>query len=95
MSGTREEFPAGSGVLYEEGFDAKGCRMVERMWREGYEDAAVAQSLRCHSPADLRLLLETIGLSLVAIEPYEDESYGRQASLAEAMLYLCKLEKEA
>jgi hypothetical protein len=40
-------------------------------------------------------LLETIGLSLVAIEPYEDESYGRQASLAEAMLYLCKLEKEA
>jgi SAM-dependent methyltransferase len=93
-SGTREEFPAGSGVLYEEGFDAEGCRMVERMWREGHEDAAVAQSLRCYSPADLRLLLETIGLSLVVIEPYEDESYGNQASLAEAMLYLCKLEKE-
>jgi SAM-dependent methyltransferase len=94
IAGTREEFPAGSGVHYEEGFDAEGCRMVERMWREGHEDEAVTQSLRCYAPADLRLLLETIGLSLAAIEPYEDQSYASRASLAESMLYLCKLEKE-
>jgi SAM-dependent methyltransferase len=52
----------------------------------------LTQSLRCYAPADLRLLLQGTGLTLVAIEPYEDQTYGARASLSEAMLYLSKLE---
>jgi len=91
LAGTREEFPTGSGVYYEECFDAEGSRMEERMWQDGDEDSAVVQSLRCYSPPDLRLLLEATGLSLLTIEPYEDESHANAAPLAEAMLYLSKL----
>lgn len=92
VTGTEEEFPNGSGVYYEEGFDAEGCRMVERMWQGGHEDAAVSQSLRCYTPEDLRLLLEATHLSLVAIEPYADQTHQDRVPLDKAMLYLCKLE---
>lgn len=90
-AGNEEEFPPGTGVRYLDGFDAEGSRMTERMWREGHEDSAVTQSLRCYSPADLRLLLEGTGLSLDVVEPYEDESYGTSCPMADAMLYLAKL----
>lgn len=91
LAGTQEEFPDGSGVIYEEGFDPDGCRMMERMWRRGDEGNAVTQSLRCYSPADLRLLLETTGLSLVTTEPFGDQTYERAVPMDEAMLYLCVL----
>jgi SAM-dependent methyltransferase len=91
LAGTVEEFPPGSGVSYEEGFDAGGCRMVERMWLQDEGKSAVRQSLRCYSPADLRLLLEPTELTLVEIEAYEDEQHRLQVPLAEAMLYLAKL----
>jgi SAM-dependent methyltransferase len=93
LAGTVDEFPAGSGVYYEEGFDPEGCRMVERMWREGDQVGAVTQSLRCYAPADLELLLEATGLGIVAVEPYEDETHGGRVPLLEAMLYLAKLER--
>jgi SAM-dependent methyltransferase len=95
LAGTVDEFPAGSGVYYEEGFDPDGCRMVERMWRDDDEAGAVTQSLRCYAPADLRLLLEATGLGVVAVEPYEDETHGQRVPLLEAMLYLAKLEPRA
>ena len=50
-------------------FDAEGCRMLDRWWSVGAEDDKVTQSLRCYSPADLRLLLEGTGLRLEALEP--------------------------
>jgi len=84
----------GSGIYYEEGFDPDGCRMEERMWRASDEGGSLTQSLRCYAPADLRLLLEATDLSLVAIEPYEDETYEHLVPLFEAMLYLGKLERE-
>jgi SAM-dependent methyltransferase len=90
-AGGEEEFPEGSGVRYRDGFDPIGSRMFEEMWREGYEDDVVTQTLRCYSPADLRLLLEGTTLVLDTVEPYEDETYGSAAPLAEAMLYLAKL----
>jgi hypothetical protein len=62
--------------------------MTERMWRVGHEDDAVTQSLRCYSPADLRLLIEGTGLSVVDVEPFTDERYGQPCELADAMLYL-------
>jgi SAM-dependent methyltransferase len=89
--GHEEEFPTGSGVHYLDGFDAEGSRMTERMWRVGHEDDAVTQSLRCYSPADLRLLLGGTGLTLVGIEPFTDERYGEPCELADAMLYLARL----
>ena len=94
VAGTVEEFPTGSGVRYEERFDAEGCRMVERMWRDSAEDEAVSQSLRCYSPADLLLLLESTHLSITAMEPFEDESHRTRVPLSEAMLYLAKLEPD-
>jgi SAM-dependent methyltransferase len=92
VAGTTEEFPMGSGIYYEEGFEAESCRMLERMWRDGEERNALTQSLRCYSPADLRLLLMNIGLALTSIEPYGDETYARAVPLLDAMLYLGKFE---
>jgi SAM-dependent methyltransferase len=91
QTGNEEEFPAGSGVRYLDGFDAEGSRMTERMWRVGHEDAAVTQSIRCYSPADLRLLLEGTGLSVVDVEPFADAGYGEPCGLDEAMLFLATL----
>jgi len=90
-AGNEEEFPEGSGIRYREDFDADGGRMIEQMWREGHEDDAVTQSLRCYAPADLRLLLEGTGLLLVEVEAYEDEWYGEPCALEHAMVYLAKL----
>jgi SAM-dependent methyltransferase len=90
-AGNEEEFPTGSGVRYLDGFDSGGCRMTERMWRVGQEDDAVTQSLRCYSPADLCLLLEGTGLSVVEAEPFTDEGYSQSCELADAMLYLATL----
>jgi SAM-dependent methyltransferase len=91
QSGNEEEFPMGSGIWYLDGFDAEGCRMTERMWRIGHGEEAVTQSLRCYSPADLRLLLEETGLSVLDVEPFTDEAYGEPCELADAMLYLAAL----
>ena len=90
-AGGEEEFPEGSGVHYRDGFDANGSRMFEDMWRDGHEDDVVTQSLRCYSPADLRLLLQGTGLELTAVEPFKDESYTRACPLETAMLYLARL----
>lgn len=79
------------------GFDAEECRMLDRWWPVGAEGAAVTQSLRCYSPADLRLLLEGTGLTLASVEPgagmMEDDS-GRfvdQVPLDRAMQYIATL----
>jgi SAM-dependent methyltransferase len=90
-AGNEEEFPTGSGVHYLDGFDAETCRLTERMWRVGREDEGVTQSIRCYSPADLRLLLEGTGLSLLDVEPFTDETHGEPCDLTDAMLYLAVL----
>ena len=54
------------GVRRVYGFDAEGCRWLDT-WSRG--DEAVTQSLRCYSPADLRLLLSGTGLRLEAVVP--------------------------
>jgi SAM-dependent methyltransferase len=90
-AGNEEEFPEGSGIRYREGFEAEGNRMTEQMWRAADADDVVTQSLRCYSPADLRLLLEGTDLGLVTIESYMDQWYGEPAALGDAMVYLAKL----
>jgi SAM-dependent methyltransferase len=91
VAGDEEEFPEGTGIRYREDFDAGSSRMVEHMWRSGHEDEVVTQSLRCYSPADLRLLLERTGLILSVFESYEDQWYGEPCRIQDAMLYLAKL----
>lgn len=90
-AGNEEEFPEGTGIRYRDDFDAEGCRMTEAMWREGQEDEVLTQSLRCYSPADLRLLLEGTNLDLDGFEPYEDQWYGTPCAIEAAMVYLTKL----
>jgi len=58
----------GDGSARRYGFDADGCRMLDRWWPEGREEESVTQSLRAYSPADLRLLLEGTGLVMDGIE---------------------------
>lgn len=90
-AGDEAEFPEGSRIYYREGFDAEGSRMTEQMWRTGDEEEVVTQSLRCYSPADLRLLLEGTDLELAEVEPYTDQWYGERTALGDAMVYLAKL----
>ena len=74
-------------------FDAEGCRWLDE-WSHNGE--SVTQSLRCYSPADLRLLLEGTGLRLAEIVPggkmdYTTVRFIPQASLGEAMSYIAVL----
>lgn len=50
-------------------FDADGCRWVDTWWTIDQPEEAVQQSLRCYSPADLRMLLEPTGLHLTHVKP--------------------------
>ena len=79
-------------VMYRSDFDADGSRLEESIWPVGEDESqAVTQSLRCYSPADLRLLLEGTGLALDTIEAYESEGHEKRVPLQQAMLYLAKL----
>lgn len=73
------------------GFDTQNCRMLDTWWRTESPEAPVTQSLRCYSPADLRILLEGTGLALKDVKPGGTiDTSGRflpEASLAEAMDY--------
>lgn len=77
-------------------FDFLNCRMLDT-WFDG--EGSVTQSLRCYSPQDLKMLLETTGLTLVDIEPggamnYKTWEYHEHVDLNEAMSYMVKLVKE-
>lgn len=77
-------------------FDADQCRWLDKWWLAEHEAQAVTQSLRCYSPADLRLLLKGTGLSLDSVEPggtvdWEKGEYIHKAPLGKAMYYTAKL----
>ena len=78
------------------GFDAAECRMLDSWWPANDETQAVTQSLRCYSPADLKLLLEETGLSLETYESggavdYQARQYCEHVQLEQAMQYRAKL----
>ncbi|MBV7335997.1 class I SAM-dependent methyltransferase [Chloroflexi bacterium TSY] len=80
------------------GFDADGCRWTDTWWPLDDESDTVTQSLRCYSPADLRLLLSGTGLQLSQVVPggamdYEKMVYTEKVELAQATQYIAKLEK--
>ncbi len=78
------------------GFDGESCRWIDRWWLKG-GTGVVEQTLRCYSPADLRLLLEGTGLALVEVQPggmmdYERARYIESAPLEQAMWYVAVLQ---
>ena len=85
-------FMRAAGEQYEDGdrgegrtvFDPEGSRLLDTIWRRDEKQDAIIQSLRCYSPADLRMLLDGPGLLLDAIEPYESENHERRDQLTEA-----------
>ncbi len=81
--------------MREYGFDGEGCRWIDRWWLENGGEA-IEQSLRCYSPADLRLLLEGTGLALVDVKAggmmdYKSGRYVEAAPLEQAMWYVAIL----
>jgi SAM-dependent methyltransferase len=77
-------------------FDADGCRWVDTWWPIGKPEEAVQQSLRCYSPADLRMLLEPTGLQLQQIKPggtvdWEQGKWLASVPLGKALNYLAQL----
>ena len=74
-------------------FDAHRCRWIDT-WRMA--DEHVTQSWRCYSPADLRLLLEGVGLEIIDVQPggamdYATGRFQAEAPLLEAMWYTAVL----
>ncbi|HLM84155.1 MAG TPA: class I SAM-dependent methyltransferase [Candidatus Bathyarchaeia archaeon] len=87
-----------SGIKRKLDFDFENCRW-EDTWTKENGHKSIKQSLRCYSPADLRLLLGGTGLAIKKIIPCvgfdkgEILLYGKK-SLANAITYLALLEKE-
>lgn len=86
------------GVTRRYEFDAFGSRMIDRWWPDAAPEKGAAQSLRCYSPADLKLLLGDTGLVLVDSEivpggmvDYEKGAYIEETSLDQCMQYTVKL----
>ncbi len=80
-------------------FDAAACRWIDR-WQHTTSGVTVQQSLRCYSPADLRLLLEGTGLVLAQVYPQGMMDYARgryipSAPLTQAMTYVALLKPVA
>ena len=78
-------------------FDGENCRWVDK-WRNEETGEEVKQTLRCYSPADLRLLLEGTGLQLVKVESggmvdYEQGQFVATAPLERAMWYVAVLQR--
>ncbi len=83
------------GFARDYGFDADGCRMLDTYSPDDGTEP-FTQSLRCYSPADLRLLLQGTGMTLAELWP--GGSYDVQAGvwtpevpLAQAMTYAAVL----
>lgn len=88
----------GSNIARCSDFDAMGCRMIDYWWPIDDPSQKVTQSLRCYSPADLRLLLQGTGLALEEVTPggaYDAKAqiYDEQAPLSQAMSYVAKIRK--
>ncbi len=77
-------------------FDADGCRWLDTWWPIDYPEQQVQQSLRCYSPADLRMLLEPTGLYLTHVKPggtmdWEQRKWLPIAPLGKSLNYVAHL----
>lgn len=77
-------------------FDADGCRWQDAWWPQGQPEEAVQQSIRCYSPADLRMLLAGTGLQLQSVKPggtmdWAEGVWLPAVPLKQAMRYVAQL----
>lgn len=76
-------------------FDADGCRWLDKWWPKGHPELAVQQSIRCYSPADLRLLVASTGLKLRRVKSggtvdWEQGQWLPSVPLERAMQYIAQ-----
>lgn len=78
-------------------FDADHCRLLDTWWHVDSPDDQVTQSIRCYSPADLRLLLRDTKLQLIEVVEtggavdYDYGEYHANIELGQAMSYVAKI----
>lgn len=80
-------------------FNADGCRWNDSWWPIEQPEQKVQQSLRCYSPADLRMLLEPTGLRLEQVKPggtvdWEAGKWLPSVPLERAMNYLAVMRRQ-
>ena len=90
------EMKIGEDSYRRYGFDAEGCRMLDTWWSN--DSDKVTQSLRCYSPADLKMLLSGTSLFLHSTKPggemdYDKWVFTENVPLERAMTFLAVLRK--
>ena len=79
------------------GFDPETCRLLDTWWHSDSPDNRVTQSLRCYSPADLKLLLKETNLELAEIAEvggaldFTTGHYSAHTELHQAMSFVAKI----
>jgi len=81
------------------GYDAFNNRMIDKWISKKDGDDSVSQSLRCYSPADLKLLIKNTNLEIETVVPgstfnYEDSVFIPKSSLEKAMAYTAIIYKK-
>ncbi len=106
-AGTEERLPPLPGVpgsvemLERCHFDARHCRWIDEWVPVAAPEKALAQSIRCYSPADLALLLEGTGLVAHHLElngealPADADGITLSSALLQAWSYLAVLARAA
>jgi hypothetical protein len=82
--------------MREYGFDAGKCALTDTWWMKENPSIKTIQTLRCYSPADLALLLEGSGLTILENFPggfvdYSSGTYIPEVPLHQAMSYITRL----
>ena len=76
-------------------FDALNCCLVDTWWHKNQPTKKIVQNLRCYSPADLKLLSNSINLKIEEIYSggyvdFETGEYLSEVPLYQAMSYTAK-----
>jgi SAM-dependent methyltransferase len=93
-----EGVPGSVEMLHKCHFDPIHCRWIDEWQPTAYPAHALAQTVRCYTPPDLVLLLQSTGLVLRRIElngeaiDFDDESITTSGPLMEAYSYLAVLQ---
>lgn len=77
-------------------FDAENCCLVDTWWHKNQPTKKISQHLRCYSPADLKLLLDSMDLNIEEIYSggyvnFETGEYLSDVPLYQAMSYTAKI----
>lgn len=84
------------GAMRSYDFDPIGSRLIDRWWLPENPKEVYAQSLRCYTPADLKMLLDDSGLIIKELLPggtidFEIMEFVEKSELENAMTYFVLL----